>query len=414
MANTALPAAIRNEFELDLVRLAHGELDGDAVIVEDETLRYGFVQLPVVVLKADFLSAGAKLTYAGFLNFSRDKGYAFPGQMAIAELIGASKRSIVTWIQELDNVGLVIKKRRGLGKSNVYFLPRIVRVPQFRALIEHEAYKSRSAKSALQEVQTVHHGSAKSAPTEVHNLRTEVYTLQVDEVEQHNDDDATVALRKAGINASQARRLAASYAPEVILNKIDLVEYLKSVHSPLISRNAAGWLVKAITEDFTAPQGYKSKAVREREAMQRAAFEAELAAAEASRRDAIKAMKANRPAKKIAGTTLTTKTLWDQALTLLKDQVSPLNYDMWLKNAAVLLDYQGGQALIGATYSYSVENLRKLAPVIEKALTTVVGSPTKVAFTVMHEAAAEEATPTKPPNTQRVRGQNHPMSTSLP
>lgn len=82
----------------------------------------GFTQVPNFILVSKRVSVGAKLAYAMLLKYAWQDDYCFPGQERLAEDIGVGKRSIVTFIKELQKVGYVNVQRRGQGKSNIYEL----------------------------------------------------------------------------------------------------------------------------------------------------------------------------------------------------------------------------------------------------------------------------------------------------
>ncbi len=126
------------------------------IVVEDETLRAGFTQIPNAILRRPDVTPGAKLTYMALLSYAWQKGSCFPGQDTLADDLGVSKRSVVTYLQQLQEAGLLHVKRRGLGQTNVYTLPR------FPSGASH-GFTSGSAKSALLEVQNL-------SPLEVQNL----------------------------------------------------------------------------------------------------------------------------------------------------------------------------------------------------------------------------------------------------
>jgi hypothetical protein len=88
----------------------------------DAVSAHGFTQIPNVILRRQDLSVGAKLTYACLLSYGWQKDKCFPGQDTLAQDLGVSKRSIVSFLKELEQVGYVEKIRRGLGKTNVYIL----------------------------------------------------------------------------------------------------------------------------------------------------------------------------------------------------------------------------------------------------------------------------------------------------
>jgi DNA-binding transcriptional MocR family regulator len=142
------------------------------VIIEDEALAAGFTQIPNLVLRRPDLSPGAKLTYMVLLSYAWQKESCYPGQDRLAEDMGVSERSIVTYLQHLARSGLVTVRRRGLGLTNVYVLHRISGSANF-------ADQAGSAKFALPEVQN-------STPPEVQNLQPK-NTQRKDSDEQDED-----------------------------------------------------------------------------------------------------------------------------------------------------------------------------------------------------------------------------------
>jgi biotin operon repressor len=96
----------------------------EQIILEgfDPISAHGFTQVPNVVLRDTSLSPGAKLCYAMLLSYAWQKDSCFPGQEALAKDLGISKRSTVRFMKELEKSGYLEKKRRGLGRTNVYTL----------------------------------------------------------------------------------------------------------------------------------------------------------------------------------------------------------------------------------------------------------------------------------------------------
>ncbi len=82
----------------------------------------GFTQVPNVILKSTDLSVDAKLAYAMLLSYAWQNDCCFPGQETLASDMGVSKRSVVTFIKELNTSGFVTVKRQGLGHVNIYTL----------------------------------------------------------------------------------------------------------------------------------------------------------------------------------------------------------------------------------------------------------------------------------------------------
>lgn len=88
----------------------------------DPVAAAGFTQVPNIILKSTDLSVGAKLAYAMLLSYAWQNDSCFPGQETLATDLGVSRRSVVTFIKELDRTGFVTVKRQGLGHVNLYTL----------------------------------------------------------------------------------------------------------------------------------------------------------------------------------------------------------------------------------------------------------------------------------------------------
>jgi len=92
------------------------------IIGADPMSKRGFTQVPNFILENDNLSVGAKLTYAMMLRYAWAKDHCFPGQKTLATDAGMGVRSVVRYINELEERGFITIKRRGLGKVNIYEL----------------------------------------------------------------------------------------------------------------------------------------------------------------------------------------------------------------------------------------------------------------------------------------------------
>ena len=97
-------------------------LEETTIIIENKALRQGFTQIPNGVLRDRRLSFGARLTYTMLLSYAWQEGSCFPGQQRIAHDLGVSRQMVSLFLRELRGAGYVDWKRRGLGKTNVYYL----------------------------------------------------------------------------------------------------------------------------------------------------------------------------------------------------------------------------------------------------------------------------------------------------
>jgi hypothetical protein len=92
------------------------------IIGADPVTRHGFTQVPNFILTKKEISVGAKLAYAMLLKYAWDNDACFPGQVKLAEDMGAGERSVRTYLKELESAGLLEITQRGLGKTNLYKL----------------------------------------------------------------------------------------------------------------------------------------------------------------------------------------------------------------------------------------------------------------------------------------------------
>jgi hypothetical protein len=92
------------------------------IIGADPVTRHGFTQVPNFILTKKELSVGAKLAYAMLLKYAWNNDACFPGQVKLAEDMGAGERSVRTYLKELEVAGLLEITQRGLGKTNLYRL----------------------------------------------------------------------------------------------------------------------------------------------------------------------------------------------------------------------------------------------------------------------------------------------------
>lgn len=102
-----------------------GEVMRDRNIVlrgGDALSQRGFTQVPNHVLRSGKVSPGAKLAYAMLLSYAWQNDFCFPGQDRLAKDMGASVRSVVRYIQELEAAQFIVVKKRGQGRPNLYEL----------------------------------------------------------------------------------------------------------------------------------------------------------------------------------------------------------------------------------------------------------------------------------------------------
>jgi len=106
----------------------------------DECLSYlgtnlagGFTQMPDGVRSDPTLSRAAKLVYEQLLYYMRQRDFCWPSQQRIADDLGTmSRRTVIRAIKELHERGFIERYRRGLNRTNVYFINPLDYVRSFR------------------------------------------------------------------------------------------------------------------------------------------------------------------------------------------------------------------------------------------------------------------------------------------
>jgi hypothetical protein len=208
---------------------------------------------------------------------------------------------------------------------------------------------------------------------------TQQTVLQETERQQHGG--VVDELTEFGITRGVAQRLAASHDREYIRQKLDWVHDLQERSPNSVGKNPAGFLARAIEEDYQPDPGYKSPQQREAAAAQRARAQqlqleqeqAEAREREREREAARQALSQDHPPRPIEGTDLTTATAWLMALERLKQTMSGPNYTTWLAET-VLIRCDRSKALVAAPSGFAADWLRsRFSVLICKELAAIVG-----------------------------------------
>jgi hypothetical protein len=238
---------------------------------------------------------------------------------------------------------------------------------------------------------------------------TQQTVLQETDKQQHGG--VVEELTELGVTRAAAERIVQTYAHDHIRAKLDLVRWLVESHSPLVEKNPAGYLRRALEDNYQPPPGYKSPQQRqadERRRQQELEELAELerveqeqrreqeAEREREREAAIQVLTKDHPPQQIEGTDLTTQTAWQMALEGLKGTMSASNYHTWLADT-VLITCGRSRALIVAPSRFVAEHLGlRFSMLVKKQLHQVLGfSPERIDYLAMTEL--QTAPPTSPP-----------------
>jgi hypothetical protein len=279
--------------------------------------------------------------------------------------------------------GRVLDRGTGLSKPSV--------IGAVRALVERNVLIAEARTSAIRGFEpTSYHlnvlPETAAAPLSINMTSPRKETLpalvkehdQQQTVTQDTDEHTVVvaALRAFGLTSLTAHKLATTYPADYVLRKVDLAQWLVRSQSRLVAKNPAGYLRKAIEEDYLPPTSYKTPEERDAADRRTASIEARQRAAELetarARETARLHLQEQYPPLPIPEVGLTTRAAWEGVLERLRDVVTEENYDTWLVGTA-LLECDGKTATIAAPSDHHVEWLRRRFDAhIARALTSVL------------------------------------------
>lgn len=96
------------------------EPEWETVVLDNKEASKGFSMMPYVLLGRSDISPNAKVVYLGLLKYAWQRGSCFPGQSKLATAVGLSERSVRRGLRELEGIGWLKTRRRGLNRSNQY------------------------------------------------------------------------------------------------------------------------------------------------------------------------------------------------------------------------------------------------------------------------------------------------------
>jgi hypothetical protein len=220
-------------------------------------------------------------------------------------------------------------------------------------------------------------------------------------------------LTQLKIEKSKAQELAANFSPDYIEEKIELLEWKRDLQAQGKLRgrpieDSAGWLVRAIEQDYQPPPSFKTKAQRDAEATEKQQREAELARQAAEYEHHQQELLARKQEERVQrvmelqtqyGTTEKELALWPQVLEDLKGQTTQAMFQTHLAGS-VLLSLRDEEAIIGLKNHVAHEWVaHRLAPVIERALAShLEGQQVTLTFITLDDPQKPESTsPPDPP-----------------
>ena len=197
-----------------------------------------------------------------------------------------------------------------------------------------------------------------------HPLSPQRDTQQTEE-QQTEKQQLLGRLQKAGIPLSTAEKLCQTYPSSHIQQKLDYLDFLQAKRPGKV-RRPRGWLMKAISENYEAPEGYISPAEREAARASQAQKEALLQKTarrqEQIRQDAHRHRQQQqheilRQAMERYQTTRAEAVLWQDIQQQLGRDTPPTTQGLLAQTH--LLSTADGSALIGTSSQFVAEHLQK-------------------------------------------------------
>jgi hypothetical protein len=87
-------------------------------------LNRGFTQVNNGLLRNTEVSHSARYLYILLMSRCFSREFSYPGETTLSKEMGVSEVSIISYKKELEDKGWIKVKRRGQGKTNLYFLDK--------------------------------------------------------------------------------------------------------------------------------------------------------------------------------------------------------------------------------------------------------------------------------------------------
>lgn len=364
----------------------------NTIVVENEALRRGFTLIPNDVLRDSEISFGARLTYTLLLSYAWQEGSCFPGQERMADDLGVTRQAVNKYLKELKADRYVSWKRRGLGRTNIYYI-----LDRSKSSAPAADQKEGSPQTAPS------NGPAPDVTTRLHQNVTAGFHQDVnprlhnkDTEEEDTEQQPVVARKLTGLNVSpdKVKEILAGYPSQYIEQKLELLRWKRKHslrHRPI--SDPAGWLVKAIENDYQPPREFTVWQTRRQRRHQRShkieewdkerQEEAERKKAEAQERyaEAIAALKSEYE------TCAEDEKHWQQALALIRDFTGAATYRFWFPDTH-LLAIRDGTIFVAVPNGLTKRRIEgKYAATVVRTLSAVVdlkGDPNVAAVVPPH------------------------------
>jgi hypothetical protein len=225
-------------------------------------------------------------------------------------------------------------------------------------------------------------GSEKNAPGVVNASSPTTNSKQETVIQETDIVVAVVAqdLKNFGIAKSAITRLMQVYPVEYIREKLAMAQGLASAGSALISQNPAGWLRKAIEEDYSPPRTYHRSRHKTRTAVDRKTAQAEPRATSDMAREQRMPKEEPQRAQNVATYNSENETTWVKTLEQLQAAL-PLGETGTQLKGTTLIEVTDTAARIGVPNPNALAWLeRRMYGQIAKAMKGVLGKDVDLQF----------------------------------
>lgn len=281
---------------------------------------------------------------------------------------GLGKASVARALNTLEQKNIILRHRRSSGKNGDEATTYALNILSSLPVSQNET------------------PPVPKRDTPVSHQRDTQQTVKQQTVKQQQQQQSGLAksgvvgvLTKLGMTKTVAERLASNYSWSKIKEKIAYLEVLTKKQRV---KNPIGWLRKAIEEDYSQPDEYKSEIKRTTtQAKEKQRLQAQqklLEVREQQQRVTIQQKEAER-VKRLEmlrerhHTTEQEDKVWHKALSTLKGQVTETAFKIYLAQS-VLLSIQDGHALIALSNRFAEDWVKqRLATMIQKVLADYAG-----------------------------------------
>ena len=286
--------------------------------------------------------------------------------------VGMSKPTLLRALKSLSDNGVIIaEQRRSAEKGNEATNYRL-------RMLEHPLGKKMS--------QGGYQNFTKPLVKELNPpLVKESYPQQT--VLQQTGEQIVIvveALTNFGVSKRVAQKLTDSYPEEYLLQKLDLVQWMVTTGSSLVGKNPAGYLRRAIEEDYLPPPQYQTPDQRQKdeETLEAARQRRQEAEEEHRRTQELlqQRLREEHPPQRVGEDGLNTESAWSLTLEQLKEQTSRSTVEIWLRNT-MLLEVTGNTAQVMVPSQFALDWIeRRLYQPIVRTLGAVLQQDVEVEF----------------------------------